>query len=126
MVSSASLASPLLVTATARGAVPNGLRSIVLRKVGGYWVVLKTIRLFDAELATYSRDPLGDRASAIGSAPTRNWPIRFSPTTSTTVTVPSAGLATYAVALSGAMATLAGSVPTLISPSFTGAPVPLT
>src|SRR5262245_54296586 len=104
----------------ARGAVPHGLRSRVTTSCGFFAVVSNTMRLFDAELATNSRVPLGDRATAIGSAPTPIVFVTVNAYRSTTETVPSRELATYAVEPLGWMATLLGSRPTAISPYLRG------
>src|SRR5205814_1630706 len=85
-------APPWLVTAMARGAVPNGLRSTVA--VTAFVAVLITDRLLDAELATYSVLPAGDRAKAAGSTPTAIVLVTASVCRFTTDTVPPAALAT--------------------------------
>ena len=77
--------------------------------------VSTTMRLFDAELATYRRLPFGESATAIGSAPTRIVPLTLPDGMLNTETVPSPALATYAVLLSGCAAILVGSRPTPIS-----------
>jgi hypothetical protein len=98
-VSSASLASPLFVTATARGEVPKGLRSTVA--MTAFVAVSMTDRLLEAALATYSRVPFGDSATPMGSAPTAMVLVTLSVVRLSTDTEPLNALATYVRTPSG-------------------------
>src|SRR5262249_23943951 len=92
IVSSVSSASPSLVPVMARGEVAEALRSTVATTA--LVAVLITDSELEAALATYNRVPLGDRATAIGSAPTVTVLLTDSVCKFTTETVPLNELAT--------------------------------
>src|SRR5262249_21173678 len=100
----------------ARGAVPNGLRSTVARTAPV--TASSTMRLSEAELATYSVAPVGESATAIGPAPTEYVVAIEAATRLTTDTVPSPALATYAYGREST-AMLVGLLPTGSSATLT-------